>query len=148
MDEPKQVYEIADIMELLPHRYPFVLVDRVTSLSPGESIEAYKNVTINEPFFQGHFPGEPIMPGVLILEGLAQAAAILAYVTDKDKFGGRLVYFAGLDAVRFRRKVVPGDRLDYRLEVLKRKAKIYKLAGKAFVDGQLASEAVLMATFA
>ncbi len=148
MDESRQVFEIADILELLPHRYPFVLVDRVTALVEGESLTAFKNVTINEPFFPGHFPTEPIMPGVLILEGLAQAAAILAYVTDKDRFAGKLVYFAGLDAVRFRRKVVPGDRLVYKVEVLKRKAKLYKLSGRAYVDEQLACEAELMATFA
>ncbi len=149
MDEEKQVYyEIGEILALLPHRYPFVLVDRVTEMVSEESIIAFKNVTINEPFFQGHFPTEPIMPGVLIIEGLAQAAAILAYGSDKDKFAGKLVYFAGVDKVRFRRKVVPGDRLVYKVEVVKIKRMIYKFSGRAYVDGQLACEAELMATFA
>ena len=147
MSEETKQYDIGEILRLLPHRYPFILVDRVLDVTPGESIRALKNVTINEPFFQGHFPVEPVMPGVLIMEGLAQAGAILAYLTDTDKIGKGLVYFAGMDKVRFRRKVVPGDQLIYELTILKRKSKLFKLAGKAYVEGKLAAEGELMATF-
>ena len=143
----EQQYDIIEILKVLPHRYPFVLIDRILDIELGKTIKGLKNVTINEPFFPGHFPTEPVMPGVLIVEGMAQAAAILAYLTAKDKIGSSLVYFAGLDAVRFRRKVVPGDQLIYQIEVIKRKSKLFKLEGKAYVDNQLAAEAVLMATF-
>lgn len=147
MSLAQQKYDVREILELLPHRYPFILVDRILEITLGERIVGLKNVTINEPFFQGHFPTEPIMPGVLILEGMAQVGAILAYLTDFDQFGGQLVYFAGLDEVRFRRKVVPGDQLIIKVEVLKRKSKVYKLAAKAYVEEKLAAEAQLMATF-
>lgn len=147
MNLVQQKFDVREILALLPHRYPFILVDRVLELTLGERIVGLKNVTINEPFFQGHFPTEPIMPGVLILEGMAQVGAILAYLTDREQFGGQLVYFAGLDEVRFRRKVVPGDQLIIKVEVLKRKSKIYKLAAKAYVEDKLAAEALLMATF-
>ena len=140
-------YNITEILNILPHRYPFVLVDRILELEEGVSIKGLKNVTINEPFVPGHFPSEPVMPGVLIMEGMAQVGAILAYLTDKDKIGTSLVYFAGMDGVRFRRKVVPGDQIIYQLNVLKRKSKLFKIEGKAFVDDTLAAEAVLMATF-
>lgn len=143
----QQKYDVREILELLPHRYPFILVDRILEITLGERIVGLKNVTINEPFFQGHFPTEPIMPGVLILEGMAQVGAILAYLTDREEFGGQLVYFAGLDEVRFRRKVVPGDQLIIKVEVVKRKSKVYKLAAKAYVEEKLAAEAQLMATF-
>lgn len=147
MNLVQQKFDVREILALLPHRYPFILVDRVLEITLGERIVGLKNVTINEPFFQGHFPTEPIMPGVLILEGMAQVGAILAYLTDREQFGGQLVYFAGLDEVRFRRKVVPGDQLIIKVEVLKRKSKIYKLAAKAYVEDKLAAEALLMATF-
>lgn len=147
MSVVQQRYDVRDILKVLPHRYPFILVDRVLEITSGERIVGLKNVTINEPFFQGHFPGEPIMPGVLILEGMAQVGAILAYLTDQEKFGDQLVYFAGLDEVRFRRKVVPGDQLIFKVEVIKRKSKLYKLAAKAYVEESLAAEAQLMATF-
>lgn len=140
-------YDIIEILKVLPHRYPFVLVDRILEIELGKAITGLKNVTINEPFFPGHFPTEPVMPGVLIVEGMAQVAAILAYLTEKEKIGSSLVYFAGMDGVRFRRKVVPGDQIIYKLEILKRKSKLFKIEGKAFVDEQLAAEAVLMATF-
>ena len=143
----QQKYDVREILNVLPHRYPFILVDRILEITLGERIVGLKNVTINEPFFQGHFPAEPIMPGVLILEGMAQVGAILAYLTDFEKFGGQLVYFAGLDEVRFRRKVVPGDQLIIKVEVLKRKSKVYKLAAQAYVEDNLAAEAQLMATF-
>ena len=147
MSEGVTQYDINEILKLLPHRYPFILVDRVLEATPGEAIKALKNVTINEPFFQGHFPSEPVMPGVLVMEGMAQAGAILAYLTEPEKVGKSLVYFAGLDGVRFRKKIVPGDQIIYELNIIKRKAKLYKIGGKAFVDGQLAAEAELLATF-
>lgn len=147
MSPDMQHLDILEILNILPHRYPFVMVDRVVAVSPGESIRGYKNVTINENFFQGHFPTQPVMPGVLILEGMAQVGAILAYLTDPEEVGGKLIYFAGIDGVKFRQKVVPGDQLHYHLTVTKRKAKFWKMEGKAFVDGKLVSEAELMATF-
>ncbi|MFZ5775550.1 MAG: 3-hydroxyacyl-ACP dehydratase FabZ [Thermodesulfobacteriota bacterium] len=143
--DPRQL-DIQGILKILPHRYPFVMVDRITDIQLGESITGYKNVTMNENFFQGHFPAQPVMPGVLILEGMAQVGAILAYLTE-DELSSKLVYFAGMDEVKFRQKVVPGDRLEYRLSVNKRKSRFWKMDGKAFVDGKLAAEAELMATF-
>lgn len=140
--------DIKGIMDLLPHRYPMLLVDRVVEVVPGEVIKAFKNVSINENFFQGHFPAEPVMPGVLILEGLAQAGALLAFISAGDEIAGKLVYFAGIDGVKFRRKVVPGDQLFYELTVLKRKSRFWIMEGKAYVDGALATQAQLMATFA
>lgn len=139
--------DIKRIMEILPHRYPFLLVDRITALEPGKTITGVKNVTMNEPFFQGHFPGEPVMPGVLILEGMAQTGGILACLSDPSMIG-KLVYFAGVDKARFRRVVRPGDQLIYKLETLKQKGKITKMAGQAYVDDQLVTEAELMASFA
>lgn len=146
--EQQQQYNIQEILELLPHRYPFILVDRIVEVGLGERIKGFKNVTMNEPFFQGHFPSAPVMPGVLILEGMAQIGAILAYLTDREMTENKLVYFAGLDDVKFRQKVVPGDQLHYELAVNKRKTKFWKLDGKAYVDGKLVAEAQLMATFA
>lgn len=148
MGSDQQQYNIQEILELLPHRYPFILVDRILEVDLGERIKGFKNVTINEHFFQGHFPSAPVMPGVLILEGMAQVGAILAYLTDREMTGNKLVYFAGLDGVKFRQKVVPGDQLHYELSVNKRKTKFWKLDGKAYVDGKLVAEAQLMATFA
>ncbi len=139
--------DILEILRLLPHRYPFVMIDRVLSMLPDKSVEALKNVTINEPFFQGHFPGKPVMPGVLMLEGMAQAGGILAYCTEPENVGVKLLYFAGLDKVRFRRPVGPGDQLIYKVELLKKKRGIWKLAGKAYVDEKLVAEAELMASF-
>nr|WP_320013053.1 3-hydroxyacyl-ACP dehydratase FabZ [uncultured Desulfobulbus sp.] len=139
--------DIKKIMKILPHRYPFLLVDRIVEFDQGKTITGIKNVTINEPFFQGHFPGEPVMPGVLILEAMAQVGGILACLTDDDMIG-RLVYFAGLDKARFRRVVRPGDQLVMKLEMLRQKGKVIKMAGKAYVDNQLATEAELMASFA
>lgn len=147
MSEDIKQYDIGEILKLLPHRYPFVLVDRVQEITPGEAIKVLKNVTINEPFFPGHFPAEPVMPGVLVMEGMAQAGALLAYLTEPDKIGKNLVYFAGMDKVRFRQKIVPGDQIIFEIHVLKRKSKLYKLSGKAYVDGKVAAEGELMATF-
>jgi 3-hydroxyacyl-[acyl-carrier-protein] dehydratase len=122
-------------------------VDRILEIEEGRHIVGLKNVTINEPFFQGHFPGEPVMPGVLILEGMAQVGALLAYRSIPEAIGTKLVYFAGLDGVRFRRVVRPGDQVIFRLEIIKLKAKLSKMSGKAYVDDQLVAEAELMASF-
>lgn len=140
--------DIKKILELLPHRYPFVMVDRVLDYEPGKRILCLKNVSVNENFFQGHFPGEPVFPGVLIMEGLAQAGALLAYLTGGDFVEGKLVYFAGMDGVRFRRKVTPGDQLVFEIIVNKHKGRIWKLDGKAHVGEELAAEGQLLATFA
>lgn len=139
--------DIQEILSILPHRYPFVLVDRILEYVPEQSMMALKNVTINEPFFQGHFPVEPVMPGVLVIEGLAQVGALLAFLTEPEKIGESLVYFGGIDKARFRQKVIPGDQITYNIEVLKHKSKVYKLAGKALVDGKIAAQAELLASF-
>ena len=136
---------IQEISALLPHRYPFLLVDRVLSIEPGVGIKSVKNVTINEPFFQGHFPGEPIMPGVLILEAMAQTGIIFAKNTDPEGLWDKLMVFAGMDGVRFRRQVVPGDQLIMDLKLIKRKSIIWKMEGRASVDGKVAAEAKLIA---
>ena len=141
------VYDIEKIMEFLPHRYPFLLVDRVLSLVPDDKIVALKNVTINEPFFQGHFPGKPIMPGVLIIEAMAQVGGILAYETGPPEKRNRLIYFMGMDKVRFRKMVVPGDQIIFEAKILKIRSKAAKMSGTATVEGQLAAEAELMASF-
>jgi 3-hydroxyacyl-[acyl-carrier-protein] dehydratase len=138
--------DIKGIMEILPHRYPFLLVDRIVELEQGKTITGIKNVTMNEPFFQGHFPGEPVMPGVLILEAMAQVGSILACLSDPEMMG-RLAYFAGVDKARFRRVVRPGDQLVLKLEMIKQKGKVVKMAGKAYVEEQLATEAELMSSF-
>ena len=138
---------IKEIVQLLPHRYPFLLVDRILEGEMNKSIIGLKNVSMNEPFFQGHFPSDPIMPGVLILEGMAQVGGILAYYSIPEMIGEKLIYFAGIDKVRFRRTVVPGDQLIYEMEVIKHKGKIWKMAGKAKVDNNVAAEAEFMAAF-
>ena len=143
----KQSYHIKTIMELLPHRYPFILVDRILELVPGEKIIALKNVTINEPFFQGHFPGDPIMPGVLIIEAMGQAGAVLAANSLPPEKQGSLIYFMAMDNVKFRKPVVPGDQLIFEIKFLKQRSKAFKMSGTAFVDEERVTEAVLMATF-
>lgn len=146
MDLPL-VYE--DIVRILPHRYPFLLVDRVTELEPGKRIVGYKNVTANEPFFQGHFPGKPIMPGVLIIEGMAQTGGVLAGCSAAgggSAQGFEQVFFMALDKVKFRRPVVPGDQLRFEVEALRAGSRVWKLAGKAFVGESLAAEAEMTAS--
>jgi beta-hydroxyacyl-ACP dehydratase FabZ len=135
--------EIQEIQSILPHRYPFLLVDRILEIEPGKKIVGIKNVTVNEPFFQGHFPGKPIMPGVLIIEAMAQVGGILL-LREVENRENKLLYFMGIDEARFRKPVVPGDQLRFELEVLKRKSTTCKLQGKAFVDGALAAEAVIL----
>jgi len=139
--------DIKEIIRLLPHRYPFLLVDRILAVEKEKSITGLKNVTINEPFFQGHFPSEPVMPGVLILEGMAQAGGILAFHSIPEMVGEKLIYFAGIDKVRFRQPVVPGDQMIFEMAVLKQKGKIWKMSGKAKVNGNLVAEAELIAAF-
>ncbi|AEV27033.1 3-hydroxyacyl-ACP dehydratase FabZ [Azospira sp. APE16] len=139
--------DIHQILEYLPHRYPILLVDRVLECEPGKSIHAIKNVTINEPFFNGHFPHHPVMPGVLILEALAQAAAILSFKTMGSKPDDKSVYyFAGIDGARFKKPVSPGDQLNLHVEIIASKRGIWKFKAEARVDGQLATEAELMCT--
>lgn len=133
------------VMEFLPHRFPFLLVDRVLACEPGESLRALKNVTVNEPFFPGHFPGRPVMPGVLILEALAQACGILAFITADEKPNEDTgVYFVGIDRARFRRPVVPGDQLILEIDFDRRIRDIWRFDARATVDGQVAADARLM----
>jgi beta-hydroxyacyl-ACP dehydratase FabZ len=141
------VLDILAIMQRLPHRYPFLLIDRIVRFVPGEEIVALKNVTMNELFFQGHFPAKPVMPGVLIIEALAQAGGILAAEIRGAEKQGEIIYFMGMDAVRFRKPVVPGDQLMLEARVLKMRSRVAKMAGRALVDGQLVAEAELMASF-
>lgn len=139
------LYDIRKIMELLPHRYPFILVDRIVEMVPGERIVGLKNVTINEPFFQGHFPGAPIMPGVLIIEAMAQVGAILVNASRSEEKRKGLIYFMGIDKARFRKPVIPGDQLIFEIIPVKRRANVFKMSGKATVDGTLVAEAEVMA---
>lgn len=139
------VMDINEILTYLPHRYPFLLIDRVLEINPGQSLTALKNVTMNEAFFTGHFPQQPVMPGVLILEAMAQAAGVLAYkstnTTPKD---GVMYYFAGIDNTRFRRIVTPGDQLLLKVKVLRSKRDIWKLEGSAYVGDELACSSEFM----
>lgn len=137
--------DVKEIMQILPHRYPFLLVDRIESLKEGEEIVGIKNVSINEPFFVGHFPGNPIMPGVLIIEAMAQVGGVLAFHSSPKEWAGSLVYFMGLDKVRFRKPVVPGDQLRLKLTTIRQKQKVFKMRGEAYVDDTLVAEAELMA---
>ena len=140
-------YDIQGILGFLAHRYPFLLIDRVIETVPGDKITALKNVTINEPFFQGHFPGRPIMPGVLIIEAMAQAGGILAYLTGSVEQRNRLIYFMGMDKVRFRKPVVPGDQIIIEAKIIKFRSKAAKMSGIATVNNQMVAEAELMASF-
>lgn len=134
-----------EILRILPHRYPFLLVDRILQVEMGKRIVGLKNITFNEPFFQGHFPGRPIMPGVLIMEALAQVGGILALLSTPENMGNSSIFLMGLDKVRFRKPVVPGDQLLLELETLRSGKKFWKMRGQAFVDQTLVAEAELMA---
>ncbi|MDO9052600.1 MAG: 3-hydroxyacyl-ACP dehydratase FabZ [Gallionella sp.] len=141
------VMDIHAILESLPHRYPFLLVDRVLELEPGKNIVALKNVTINEPFFPGHYPHHPVMPGVLIIEAMAQVAALLSFQSLGGKPDEKSVYyFAGIDGARFKRPVTPGDQLIFKVELIRSMRGVFKFKAIAEVDGQLAAEAELMCT--
>ncbi len=139
-------FSIKDIMQYLPHRYPFIMIDRVLELEPGRRIVTLKNVTINEPYFQGHFPEDPIMPGVLILEAMAQSAGVLTYESLSEDRRNVLIYFMAIEKAKFRRMVVPGDQLRFEIEILKLRSKAVKGAGKAYVDDHLVAEAEMMAS--
>ena len=141
----EKIFDIRMIMDYLPHRYPFILVDRIIKLVPGRKVLALKNVTINEPFFQGHFPGRPIMPGVLILEALGQAGGILSYPMMQEIKGNPAMYFMGMDRVRFRKPVVPGDQLFLDVTILQQRSMVFKMAGKATVDNTIVAEAYFLA---
>ena len=139
---------IEQIMKILPHRYPILLVDRVETIVKNESIVAYRNVTANEPIFSGHFPDHLIYPGVMILEGLAQAGSLLVFESmdeDENSTGSIMPYFAGIDKAKFKKPVLPGDRLEYQVSIIKSRMGIWKLDGKAFVDGKLVASAELKA---
>ncbi|WP_297573613.1 3-hydroxyacyl-ACP dehydratase FabZ [uncultured Campylobacter sp.] len=137
---------VNEIMQILPHRYPFLLIDRVLELNPGKNIVAYKNVSISEQVFQGHFPGHPIYPGVMIIEGMAQAGGVLAFKSmDESELKDKVVYFMSIDKAKFRKPVRPGDRLEYHIEAIKHRGRIWVLDGKACIDGAVVAEAVLQA---
>jgi 3-hydroxyacyl-[acyl-carrier-protein] dehydratase len=139
--------DIHEILKKLPHRYPILLIDRVLSLEKGKTIKALKNVTVNEPFFTGHFPHRPVMPGVLMIEAMAQAAALLSFSTEDVALDDNTVYyFAGIDAARFKRPVEPGDQLIMDVDLVRSKSGIYKFKGVARVDGAIVCEAELMCT--
>jgi 3-hydroxyacyl-[acyl-carrier-protein] dehydratase len=141
--KPAVIYGTTDIMKILPHRYPFLLVDRIVEMEGEKRIVGLKNVTINEQFFQGHFPGAPVMPGVLILEAMAQVAGVLIYRDMPDKHS-KLIYFTGVENAKFRRPVVPGDQLRIEMELLNRRSNFGKMAGRATVEGKLAAEAIVL----
>jgi 3-hydroxyacyl-[acyl-carrier-protein] dehydratase len=133
-----------EIQKYLPHRFPFLLVDRILEIEENERIVGIKNVTINEPFFMGHFPGQPVMPGVLIIEAMAQVAGILALQSVKNE-ESKVAYFMSIDKAKFRKPVVPGDQIRFEMEVLKRRGPIWRMKGNAFVDGNLVAEAEVQA---
>jgi 3-hydroxyacyl-[acyl-carrier-protein] dehydratase len=137
---------ISKILEILPHRYPFVMVDRVTEIVPGQSIRGHKMVSYNEPWSQGHFPARPIFPGVLIIECLAQIGGILAYASEPFDTHSSLMYFLGVDKAKFRHTVTPGDKLDLMVEVLHHRSNVWKLRGEATVDGTLCASGELLAS--
>jgi 3-hydroxyacyl-[acyl-carrier-protein] dehydratase len=130
--------DIKEILSILPHRYPFLLVDKVTHLEPSVSVTGIKNVTINEPFFQGHFPGNPVMPGVLIVEAMAQVSGILAF---KSGMQGNTVYFMSMDKVKFRKPVMPGDQLRFEVKAVQIRGNVWKFKGEALVEDKLVTEA-------
>ncbi len=140
--------DVMEIQEILPHRYPFLLVDRITEMEKGKSVTGYKNISISEPAFMGHFPGHPIYPGVLILEGMAQAGGVLALKSNDlsaEELQNKVIYFMSIDKAKFRNPVKPGDQLVYKIEILKLRGSLIVLDGKAYVDGKLVAEAELKA---
>ncbi len=143
------LYNVVDIQNILPHRYPFLLVDRVTELTPGEYIEGLKNISISEPVFQGHFPGHPIYPGVMIIEGMAQAGGVLAFksmdLASQEEIENKVVYFMSIDNAKFRAPVTPGDQLVYKINVIKNKGAVWQLDAKAYVDDKVVAQAELKA---
>lgn len=143
------LYNVVDIQNILPHRYPFLLVDRITELTPGEYIEGLKNVSISEPVFQGHFPGHPIYPGVMIIEGMAQAGGVLAFksmdIGSQEEIENKVVYFMSIDNAKFRAPVTPGDQLVYKISVIKNKGAVWQLDAKAYVDDKVVAQAELKA---
>ena len=143
------LYNVVEIQETLPHRFPFLLVDRITELKVGEYIEGYKNVSISEPVFQGHFPDHPIYPGVMIIEGMAQAGGVLAFKsiasTSAETLDNKVVYFMSIDKAKFRAPVTPGDKLVYKINVIKNKGPVWQLEAKAYVDDKVVAQAELKA---
>lgn len=143
------LYNVVDIQNILPHRYPFLLVDRITELTPGEYIEGLKNISISEPVFQGHFPDHPIYPGVMIIEGMAQAGGVLAFKSmneeDQNNSAEKVVYFMSIDKAKFRAPVTPGDQLIYKINVIRNKGAVWQLDAKAYVDDKVVAQAELKA---
>jgi 3-hydroxyacyl-[acyl-carrier-protein] dehydratase len=143
------LYNVVEIQKILPHRYPFLLVDRITELKEGEYIEGYKNVSISEPVFQGHFPDHPIYPGVMIIEGMAQAGGVLAFKSmdnaTQEEIENKVVYFMSIDKAKFRAPVTPGDQLVYKINVIKNKGAVWQLDAKAYVDDKVVAQAELKA---
>jgi 3-hydroxyacyl-[acyl-carrier-protein] dehydratase len=143
------LYNVVEIQKILPHRYPFLLVDRITDLKQGEYIEGFKNVSISEPVFQGHFPDHPIYPGVMIIEGMAQAGGVLAFKSmdnaSQEEIENKVVYFMSIDKAKFRAPVTPGDQLIYKINVIKNKGTVWQLDAKAYVDDKVVAQAELKA---
>ncbi len=145
MNTQPEAIEAADILEMLPHRYPFLLVDRVLHYEPGRHLTALKNITLNEPFFQGHFPGYPVMPGVLIIEALAQAGGILVLKSADNLPENRIFFFSGIEKARFRKPVFPGDQLQLQVTFLRQRMSLWKMQAEARVSDTVAAQAVLTA---
>lgn len=143
MTSESKRYDIGWVTSVLPHRYPFLMLDRVLEMDPGKRIVAVKSVTVNEPFFQGHFPGHPVMPGVLLIEGMAQSAALLLMgELPEEERRQKLFYFASIEKAYFRRPVIPGDQVRYEIDILRRRTRFCRLSGKALVEGEVAAEGI------